>query len=52
MDHDNYKEVPIDQNTPFYTSSYVTDAKSTEEWKNFWSKDEIVEEYTHDSEGC
>ena len=52
MDHDNYKEVPIDLNTPFYTSSYVTDAKSTEEWKNLWSKDEKVEEYTHDSEGC
>jgi hypothetical protein len=52
MDHDNYKEVPIDLNTPFYTSPYVTEAKSAEEWKNFWSNDEIVEEYTHDSEGC
>ena len=53
MDTNHYQEVPVDQNTPFYTSSYVTEAKSTKEWKNFWTKDEVIEdEYTHDSEGC
>ena len=52
MNTEQLKEVPVDQNTQFFTSSYVTEAKNTEEWKNFWSKDEITEENTHDSEGC
>ena len=53
MNTEQLKEVPVDQNTQFFTSSYVTEAKNTEVWNSFWSKDhDDDEEYSHDSEGC